>query len=148
MAVEVATSSQRSGEGNAEKEGNADRREMPVACSKVVFIQAVGVHQGRRWRQFARTLMVINHNNVDTSISRQNHAAIAYDNEQKSFFLGHGGKANLVRLNGRPVLSTEELQSEDTVRIGETTLRFIAMCGDSFSWDQDQEGEARNASVG
>ncbi|MEO3416668.1 FHA domain-containing protein [Roseovarius sp. CAU 1744] len=84
----------------------------------------------------------------DSSISRQNHAAIAYDNEQKSFFLGHGGKANLVRLNGRPVLSTEELQSEDTVRIGETTLRFIALCGQNFTWDQDQEGEARNASVG
>jgi hypothetical protein len=45
----------------------------------------------------------------DTSISRTNHAVVAYDNEQRKFFLGHGGKANIVRLNGKPVLSTEEL---------------------------------------
>lgn len=72
----------------------------------------------------------------DNSISRENHAAIAYDDEQRSFFLGHGGKANLVRLNGRPVLSTEELRSDDAIRIGETTLRFVALCGAQFSWSQ------------
>ncbi len=75
----------------------------------------------------------------DNSISRENHAAIAYDNEQQTFFIGHGGKANLVRVNNRPVLSTEELQSDDTVRIGETTLRFVAFCGAKFSWDRDED---------
>lgn len=80
----------------------------------------------------------------DTSISRENHAAVAYDGEQKAFFLGHGGKANLVRLNGRPVLSTEELQSGDKIRIGETTLRFVALCGPDFSW---MDGEACHAAA-
>jgi pSer/pThr/pTyr-binding forkhead associated (FHA) protein len=80
----------------------------------------------------------------DTSISRENHAAVAYDTEQKAFFLGHGGKANLVRLNGRPVLSTEELRSGNTIRIGETTLRFVALCGPDFSW---AEGEACHAAA-
>ena len=75
----------------------------------------------------------------DNSISRENHAAIAYDNEQQTFFIGHGGKANLVRVNNRPVLSTEELQSEDKVRIGETTLRFVAFCGANFSWGHDED---------
>jgi hypothetical protein len=74
----------------------------------------------------------------DTSISRSNHAMVAYDNEQKKFFLGHGGKANLVRLNGKPVLSTEELNNDDKVRIGETTLRFIALCGPDFDWTDDE----------
>ena len=50
------------------------------------------------------------------------------------FYLGHGGKMNLVRLNGRPVLSTEELDSNDLIRIGETTLKFVAFCGPDFSW--------------
>jgi hypothetical protein len=45
----------------------------------------------------------------DASISRNNHAAIAYDAEQNRFFLGHGNKSNIVRRNGQPVLSTEEL---------------------------------------
>lgn len=70
----------------------------------------------------------------DTSISRSNHAAIAFDEEDAQFYLGHGGKANLVRLNGRPVLSTETLNHGDTIRIGETTLRFAALCGSEFSW--------------
>lgn len=70
----------------------------------------------------------------DTSISREKHAAVAYDNEQNSFFLGHGGKSNIVRLNERPVLSTEDLNHGDTVRIGETTLRFVALCGAGFAW--------------
>ena len=73
----------------------------------------------------------------DTSISRNNHAAIAYDNEQRAFFLGHGGKANLVRLNNKPVLSTEELSSGDLIRIGETTLRFVGLCGSDFDWESE-----------
>ena len=70
----------------------------------------------------------------DTSISRNNHAAVAYDDEQGKFFLGHGGKSNLVRLNGSPVLSTEEMSTGDLIRIGETTLRFVALCGEDFTW--------------
>ena len=75
----------------------------------------------------------------DTTISRTNHAVVAYDDEQRKFFLGHGGKANIVRLNGKPVLSTEELGHNDIIRIGETTLRFLALCGADFDWS-DEEG--------
>jgi hypothetical protein len=81
----------------------------------------------------------------DTSISRTNHAVVAYDNEQRKFFLGHGGKANIVRLNGKPVLSTEELGHNDIIRIGETTLRFLALCGADFDWtdgEGTQDGDA------
>lgn len=76
----------------------------------------------------------------DTGISRSNHAAIAFDDETKSFFLGHGGKANIVRLNGTPVLSTEPLNDGDLIRIGETTLRFVAFCSEEFSWSDDEVG--------
>ncbi len=71
----------------------------------------------------------------DTSISRNNHAAVAFDEEQGTFFLGHGGKSNLVRLNGKPVLSTEEMTDGDEIRIGETSLKFIALCGENFTWN-------------
>lgn len=84
----------------------------------------------------------------DSSISRSNHAVIAYDPEQKGFFLGHGGKANLVRLNGTPVLSTEPLHSGATIRIGETTLRFIGLCGAEFDWGNTQDEESDNARHG
>lgn len=77
----------------------------------------------------------------DTSISRNNHAAVAYDDEQGKFFLGHGGKSNLVRLNGMPVLSTEEMSNGDEIRIGETTLKFVALCGTDFTWAAGKNGE-------
>lgn len=78
----------------------------------------------------------------DSSISRNNHAAIAFDAESGKFFLGHGGKANLVRLNGRPVLTTEELATNDVIRLGETELRFIGFCGTDFAWGEDREHDA------
>ncbi|MGK7752040.1 MULTISPECIES: FHA domain-containing protein [unclassified Roseovarius] len=73
----------------------------------------------------------------DNSISRAGHASIAYDARQKGFFIGHGGKANIVRRNDRPVLSTEELAAGDTITIGETSLRFVPLCCQEFSWDQE-----------
>ncbi|MDJ1006659.1 MAG: FHA domain-containing protein [Paracoccaceae bacterium] len=84
----------------------------------------------------------------DTSISRDNHAAIAFDEELNQFFLGHGGKSNVVRLNGKPVLSTEELYDGDEIRIGETTLKFIALCSEDFTWAEnagDGTDHARSA---
>ncbi|RDC68960.1 FHA domain-containing protein [Rhodovulum sp. 12E13] len=70
----------------------------------------------------------------DTAISRQAHASIAYDPETNCVYLGAGAKSNLVRLNDRPVLATEQLEDGDTIRIGETTLRFAALCGPDFAW--------------
>lgn len=84
----------------------------------------------------------------DNSISRENHAAIAFDAEQSKFYFGHGGKANLVRLNGRPVLSTEEMPSDSQIRIGETTLRFVALCGEKFTWGTDEQKVAVNDVAG
>lgn len=84
----------------------------------------------------------------DNSISRENHAAIAYDPAQKSFFIGHGGKANLVRRNDRPVLSTEELSAGDVIAIGETKLRFVPLCGSDFNWDDSEERDWPHASNG
>lgn len=84
----------------------------------------------------------------DTSISRDNHAAVAFDEELNQFFLGHGGKSNVVRLNGKPVLSTEELYDGDEIRIGETTLKFIALCGEEFTWAEnsgDDDDHVRSA---
>ncbi|MEM7642158.1 MAG: FHA domain-containing protein [Pseudomonadota bacterium] len=77
----------------------------------------------------------------DTAISRDNHAAIVYDAQSRSFLLGHGGKANIVRLNDRPVLSNETLSDGDEITIGETTLLLRTLCGSDFSWEEDDDGD-------
>lgn len=70
----------------------------------------------------------------DDAISRDAHAYVTYDHEARRFHLSHGGKTNLVRLNDAPVLAVEELSHGDTIRIGATALRFVALCGAGFDW--------------
>jgi FHA domain len=77
----------------------------------------------------------------DETISPEQHAFITYDEEQRLFFLQHGGKSNLVRLGGQPVLSPVQLSANGLIRIGRTTLRFIPCCGPNFSWG-DEVAEA------
>jgi hypothetical protein len=77
----------------------------------------------------------------DEAISREEHAFITYDEEQRRFYVQHGGKANLVRLGKKPVLVPTELTANDLIRMGRTTLRFVPCCGSDFSWsDEIQEG--------
>jgi hypothetical protein len=82
----------------------------------------------------------------DNAISRNNHAAIAYDPDTHDFYLGHGGKANLVKLNGKPVVSTEQMASGDKILIGETTLQFIGLCSADFNWDESDQTDSTETS--
>jgi pSer/pThr/pTyr-binding forkhead associated (FHA) protein len=77
----------------------------------------------------------------DNSISRTNHAAVVYDTDTHTFSIGHGGKKNIVRLNGKPVISNETLSAGDKIKIGETTLHFVPLCSDEFNWAEGGEDE-------
>ena len=77
----------------------------------------------------------------DMAISRENHAAIVYDPKEHTFLLGHGGKSNIVRLNGKPVVTTSDLKDGAEIEIGETRLRFVALCSTKFNWDMAETEE-------
>lgn len=84
----------------------------------------------------------------DMAISRQNHAAIAYDPTSHEFHVGHGGKSNLVRLNGRPLLSTEVAGDGDEIQIGETTLVLKVLCTPEFNWTTyEAEGDGHDMAI-
>ncbi len=83
----------------------------------------------------------------DNSISRSNHAAIVYDADTKEFLLGHGGKSNIVRLNDKPLISNETLKTGDIIRIGETVLRFVALCDKSFNWADGATEEDEDVAI-
>lgn len=77
----------------------------------------------------------------DETISREEHAFITYDDESRTFYLQHGGKSNLVRLGGAPVLQPTVLAPHAEFRIGNTTFRFFPCCGPDFNWgDEVQDG--------
>lgn len=76
----------------------------------------------------------------DAAVSRSSHAAIAFEQKKKTFVLGHGNKANIVRLNDTPVISNEEVKNGDLIRVGETTLRLVTLVSKDFDWaDFDTE---------
>jgi len=70
----------------------------------------------------------------DSAISRNNHFAVVYDDEERKFILGHGGKSNIVRLNGKAVISNEDLADGDMVKVGGTVLQLKTLCGPDFDW--------------
>lgn len=70
----------------------------------------------------------------DEKISREAHAYVVYDEQQRKFFVKDGGKSNIVRRNGEPVLAPMELMHEDILVIGDTELQFVAYCGAKFDW--------------
>ena len=75
----------------------------------------------------------------DMAVSRSNHAAIVYDPGSQRFLLGHGGKANIVRLNGVPVVSTSDLGDGDFIEIGETRMQLKTLCSKAFSWSTGED---------
>jgi hypothetical protein len=72
----------------------------------------------------------------DEGISRSNHAYITYDYVDRKFYVQHGGKSSLVRVNKAPVLQPTELKQDDEISLGETMLRFVPFCGEGFDWQE------------
>ena len=72
----------------------------------------------------------------DGGISREGHAFVVYDDKNQSFYIQHGGKNNIVRLNDMPVMAPSEMSQGDVIEIGETSLLFVPLCGPDFNWNK------------
>ena len=77
----------------------------------------------------------------DTAVSRKNHFAVVFDEEERKFVLGHGGKSNIIRLNGKAVISNEDLADGDQIKVGGTVLQLKTLCGEDFDWTQADSAE-------
>ena len=71
----------------------------------------------------------------DKSISRNKHAVLIYDYEEKVFLFGPVEGKSLIRLNNKLILSPQELKPYDILTIGTTKLMFVPLCGEGFNWD-------------
>ena len=65
---------------------------------------------------------------------------MTYDPRGRKFYLQHGGGTNLTYLADEPVLVPTLLETMQDFTVGETTLRFVPLCGAEFDW-QDTEAE-------
>lgn len=72
----------------------------------------------------------------DQQISRQNHAMIAYDSDERVFYVGPSAGRNLIKVGGKTVISAVEIKAYDVLSIGTTKLLFVPLCGEHFSWGE------------
>ena len=70
----------------------------------------------------------------DPTVSRENHAIIAYDTQEKIFYFAPAGGSSIVRVNKKAVLGNVELKAYDRLTIGQSTFLFIPLCGEQFEW--------------
>lgn len=74
----------------------------------------------------------------DETIARENHAFISYDPESNTYNVYPGMSRGLVYLNRGPVFGAAQLQPFDEIKVGNTTLLFVPLCGNfgdkPFRW--------------
>ncbi len=75
----------------------------------------------------------------DDTISRVNHAVIAYDTRERLFYFAPGEGRSINRINGKATLGMVELHPYDELEIGTTKLMFIPFCGERFEWKSEEE---------
>ena len=78
----------------------------------------------------------------DEKISRQSHASISYDPRGRKFYLLHGGGQNLTYIAETPVLQPMELIGGEFITLGNTTLRFVRLCGPEFDYQDIQQANS------
>lgn len=70
----------------------------------------------------------------DNTISRENHAKVAYDEKHNAFHLIPGDSANNIYIGEDPVYVPTKLEAEAIVEMGESKLMFVPFCNEKFSW--------------
>lgn len=74
----------------------------------------------------------------DEGISRENHAFISYDPETNRYTILPGIARGLVYHNRAPVYAPSDLRAFDEIKLGNTTLLFVPLCGEfgapGFRW--------------
>lgn len=71
---------------------------------------------------------------ADPAVSRERHAVIDFDPRHSRFTLAPGGGRGLVSCNGLQVLAEQPLAAHDRIALGGTTLVFVPLVGQRFSW--------------
>lgn len=99
-----------------------------------------GDHIGRDFRLFEgrNTIGRSSTNGIaltgDTSVSKETHAAIAYEPKNNKFFAVPGTSRSLAYVNGQVLLSTTEMHKNDVIELGNARLMLIPCCDEEFSW--------------
>ena len=70
----------------------------------------------------------------DETISRENHARLAYDEKHNAFHLIPAESTNTIYLNDEPVYVPAKLADYDVIEFGDCKLVFTPFCNERFTW--------------
>ena len=101
------------------------------------------IHSDNNYIGRSRSMSICIHG--DDTISKENHASIAYETRSRKFYFTPGTGRNIVRVNDNAIFATIELKAYDIIELGVTSFVFIPFCSESFDWNQTlvQEGEVQ-----
>jgi len=71
----------------------------------------------------------------DTSVSRNKHAIITYDPQNRVFFIQPGESSGLTYHKGKLLLAYQPLNSHEEIKVGNSEFIFIPCCGEKFKWE-------------
>lgn len=77
----------------------------------------------------------------DTTISRENHARIAYDSKHNNFHLIPAESTNNIYLNDEPIYIPTKLGEYDLIEFGDSRFLFVPFCNDKFTWKDGRKPE-------
>jgi sarcosine oxidase delta subunit len=70
----------------------------------------------------------------DTTISRENHARLAYDEKHNKYHLIPAESTNNIYLNEEPIYVPSVLEAYDVIELGESKFVFVPLCNERFDW--------------
>ena len=70
----------------------------------------------------------------DNTISRKNHAVIAYNPKNREFMMTPGEGTGLVYVQTNAVYAPTKLNAFVEIEIGTSKFVFVPLCGDNFDW--------------
>lgn len=102
-----------------------------------------GAERGRSFSLWARINTIGRSDSMDVcirgdqTVSREDHARLAYDPKHNAFQLIPGDSTNNIYLNDEPVYVPAKLSAYDCIEFGECKMLFVPFCCDRFQWDSN-----------
>lgn len=80
----------------------------------------------------------------DPKFSKSPVAWVGYFQKTNAFFIGAESSTNVLYVNDTPLPAgqSREFFAMDRVRMGDTELLFVPLCGEKFTWNTPIEGES------
>jgi len=106
------------------------------------FVCIEGADKGKSYSILAKNNSIGRGENMDisisgdTTISRENHARLGYDEKHNAFHLIPGESSNNIYIGDEPIYVPTQIEANTIIEIGETKLMFVPFCNDKFTWKE------------